>query len=926
MRSRWDLLSGGLLGRREELFGRLHRTLLIPAVFVWLLSGGVTSVPGGESDSLNKPPQEQVKVVQPISKGLFTFGTSKHAIEEIESVTIRGRAINPQGEPIANAKMILGSSLHVESSLIAEVLTGEDGRFEISNAKLPVYRYLNEEEEERTFEEEKNRLPAYGEFQLVGKADGYGLAWRKPVRYYAAERSKVADEPESANVERAFRGEPIELELTFFPEARLSGRLQDEKGNPIPKISLEGSLMSEAMMPLLDTQEKDQGAGPLYAFMLLGQTEFKCESDDLGSYKMGGLPKDSIVILGLGESESDGIEEPIRIIRVGKPRVRAEHLANMISGFGGRSVKVIDLPEDGHLDLTFRSHQDVSVRIIDEATKAPISGVSVEAILKKNQFGLRRNITDQQGVARLSLPDGKYEFLCIPPAESEYLLRKGELTLKSEMERTARELTIELKSGVEVEFRAIDSETGMGVEGIRFQSYLEEEATNGKIFVPAPWTQYFGTRMTDKDGLLRVRLPAATCQFRPIVPEGFAKIVRRDIVEGGGDYTKISWNPSRAEEITLSPGKTTRLKFEMATEVEGDESTADPGIEEILKQLDRSQEKQRVLLTRYQARCRVMNVQYSKSGRVEIQQSLKTMSSLNREQCRKELKRLFSDSSQYETTLTTVDGMWMRYEKYSPTYNIRGNGAEGLPEISVNNGWEYAHQFGPHSKQTSIQSANDGTGTRLGLISQTQRSRLPRRIQLDSYDDAMHTPVSVEKEGDRFTVKGEVQGSKKEGTGNFLRKQSMEFDEGGEFISHSVETTGSMEEEEQNLLESFFVSAKAKGVTRTTEFWRYFPKRYPNGVVLPELIVRVEFQNDVLKNATVTIIDDVAFPETIPEGMFRLSMESGGYLMANRNRLQDDVLLLDISFSSGQEIHSIGFEVDDVVEYANRRGWGVIWP
>ena len=98
-------------------------------------------------------------------------------------ITVRGRATDSEGKPLAGATIYLVSTNEKDAQL-GTTTTDRDGAYTFRNARLPVSRWRDD-------------APLAGTFQVYGTAPGFGFAWHG-MRFYQPRRRpdhrKVAGE------------------------------------------------------------------------------------------------------------------------------------------------------------------------------------------------------------------------------------------------------------------------------------------------------------------------------------------------------------------------------------------------------------------------------------------------------------------------------------------------------------------------------------------------------------------------------------------------------------------------------------------------------------------------------------------------------------------------------------------------------------
>jgi RNA polymerase sigma factor (sigma-70 family) len=332
------------------------------------------------------------------------------------AVEVRGRVLDPDGKPVAGAKLYLNTYKPDVVDYPVRASSGADGRFAFS---------FNRSELNSTWTDTPT-----GTVITVAKEFGCDLA--------------TVGRP----------GDAGELTLRLVKDVPLSGRVLDQEGNPVAgaTVSVTGiqAYKGEDLTPALVEFRKDfpvTSPVKVWSGPLPGPAASVTTGAD-GRFRLSGIGRERLVDLKV---EGPGIEY-VRLqamTRAGEPVVNSN------------SRKIVH-PKiyDATFDYLAAPARPIRGVVRDKATGKPVPGVRVES------YGTTRTVqTDENG--RYELPghakSRDYHLMAIPPAGQPYFT--ANVRPPDTPGFTPLVTDIELVRGILVRGRVTDSETGQPIRG-----------------------------------------------------------------------------------------------------------------------------------------------------------------------------------------------------------------------------------------------------------------------------------------------------------------------------------------------------------------------------------------------------------------------------------------------------------------------------
>lgn len=342
-------------------------------------------------------------------------------------ITVTGRALDEQGNPIENAEIVLASP-RTDGAPLAAWYTNEKGEYRFENIPLPIERA------------DTTNGRDSGSFEVFGRAEGFAFAWRT-IQWFYPDRKHVLDtNPSRPPVDQrsGFGTEDkIELDLTFDAPTTLRGRIVDDTGQPIPN-----SKLSIKDVESLDETFSQHGLESFNWPSLVPREIKNCRTDPDGSFTFSNLPAEYRFSIGVSPPE-----------HMGRMVYAATH-EGKLPDVNGNPVYT------GNFEVVFASPRQVTFQVVYRDTGKPAAKVGVGGMVNKASFW---ETTNDEGLVDVPLPDGTYAIAMLPRTGTAYLRTNTEVEVSAESVKEP--ITIKLNPAAIVDIRVVDADTGKPLKG-----------------------------------------------------------------------------------------------------------------------------------------------------------------------------------------------------------------------------------------------------------------------------------------------------------------------------------------------------------------------------------------------------------------------------------------------------------------------------
>jgi RNA polymerase sigma factor (sigma-70 family) len=337
------------------------------------------------------------------------------------TIEVRGRVLDPEGKPVAGAKLYLAQSTPDGPVPSEQATSGMDGGFRFA---------FSGSEPEKSTEE---KLPS----QVMAVAEGHGCDWA------------------------AFGPGDEELTLRLVKDVPISGRVLDLDGKPVAgaKVRVLGvaAYPGEDLTKMLEETRLhgfSRAAGKQWEGPLPGQAKVLTAGGD-GRFRLAGVGRERTVRLAV---EGPGITyAPIEVMTRAGETVLGPEMPK-----GSRRARVYGAAFD-YLAEPSRLIRGV---VRDKDTGKPVAGVTFWSYLTTH-----RPQTDKEGrYELLGHPKAPtYQLYLVPPDGRHFRIR---VQVSDTLGLDPLAADIALPSGITVQGRALDKASGEPVPGVRVSYYV----------------------------------------------------------------------------------------------------------------------------------------------------------------------------------------------------------------------------------------------------------------------------------------------------------------------------------------------------------------------------------------------------------------------------------------------------------------------
>ncbi len=339
-----------------------------------------------------------------------------------DAITVRGRVLDPDGKPLAGAKLYLGPTNRKEPTFPVRATTGEDGRFEFTFARSELDKTYSENPEGR----------------VLAMAKNFGSDWGSV---------RPADK---------------EVELTFrlVKDVAINGRILDPDGKPVAgaKVRVWGA-----------TANSGRDVKEVLEDMRQGRIE---KLNEYGKGWGGPLPGQPKVL-------TTGADGRIRLTGFGRDRFVQFQIEG--PGIATKVIEVIARPGEpvvfdqwrryygAAFDHVAQASRPIRGVVRDKATGKPVPGVEISA---PGLSMLHKTQTDKEGrYELLGLPKSERYGLTVRPGNGQRYFA-GEMSFADTPGLDPLTADIDLVSGTPLRGIVTDKGTGKPIAQARVDYHL----------------------------------------------------------------------------------------------------------------------------------------------------------------------------------------------------------------------------------------------------------------------------------------------------------------------------------------------------------------------------------------------------------------------------------------------------------------------
>lgn len=445
-------------------------------------------------------------------------------------ITITGTAMDQQMNPIAGAEIYLVSR-NPGYKKLAKTTSADNGRYAFESVALPIERA------------DKVAGEDHGSFEIFAVAEGYALTWRTHKTVFPNEAKKAEPNWEDKMMMDLptyyGREEPINLNLTFTTPVTLRGRVVNSDGEPIPntKLRIRGCGL-EWWDADYNTMSGVRELSSLNNSRIMPPEINVRKTDADGRFEFTGLPSDFRWRIDV--SPPDHSSRIIWAVTRDVPKTDAR---------GNRVYS-------GDFEVVFSDQREMTFRVVYDDTGEPAPKVGVGGRVTEAGFW---ETTDENGIARAKLPDGRFTISMSPQYQTPYL--NTEVGIVVSEETAEKTTTLRIKRAVVVEITVVDDKSGKSLPGV---DVWVEEPVPGSA---EPYRHVHGYRSwevetrishyerprTNEEGKMRVLFKPGVHRIGvglEAYPKGYAPASRetKEIVCRAGEVVKVTFRLQRTDD------------------------------------------------------------------------------------------------------------------------------------------------------------------------------------------------------------------------------------------------------------------------------------------------------------------------------------------------------------------------------------------
>jgi protocatechuate 3,4-dioxygenase beta subunit len=265
---------------RGMMFGRLRSAAAVLLAMTFLASGIGLACHLATAAHTGTPDRDQHREAIPITRSKDT-GAKPLAVKKSERktypLTVRGRAADAAAQPIKGATIYLVSLDAPDDFVAGEATTDAEGRYVLRDAPLYLHSYEG---------------TSSGRFQVCGTAPGFGFAWQHWHMFFATRRpiDQIGKTPYFF-----YTNDPLVMDLTLEPEARLKGRIIDDNSKPISGVEVSIGFCNRLRPRLGEIANSEDFEG----IRALPGSATMAKTDEEGRFDLAGLPSEACFSVGI---------------------------------------------------------------------------------------------------------------------------------------------------------------------------------------------------------------------------------------------------------------------------------------------------------------------------------------------------------------------------------------------------------------------------------------------------------------------------------------------------------------------------------------------------------------------------------------------------------------------------------------------------